>query len=550
MSIDAVIRATKLTQEQQILRSAGLVTLLTVVSRFLGYVRDLAIAVLLGTSLAADAFVIAFRIPNLLRRLTAEGAMTGAFVPVFSQYRVERPGESWNFANKMFWTLGTMLVAVTILGIIFAPAIVRVFTLLSPNPEQWSLAVLLTRITFPYCTLIALTALCSAALNTLRVFGLPAATPIFLNLTIITAAVAAWLFDYSQVAVALALGVVGGGVLQLLVQVPALVRRGMRFRFGLSFRHPGIRRVARLILPAFWGAGIYQVNVLISTIFATSAWVPQGSVAALYYADRVMEVALGAYAISIATVILPVMAQQAAERNLAAVKQTLTFALRNVGFIILPAAVGLMVLNEPIIRVLFEHQAFSSQSTALTARALVFYAVGLPAFAAVRLVVQAFYALQDTATPVRMAAVALVVNIALCYLLVRPLQHAGLALATSLASYVNLFTLYVILRRRLGAVDERAVGVSLLRAGVASAGMALLCWELERYFGLMKLDSFAVLVVGFGVTLLVALGVYAFLAWLLRAEELGEVHTLVAGRRARATVEGASVVLPSASKNK
>ncbi len=547
MSIDTGGRVTNLTQEQQILKSAGLVSVLTVVSRLFGYARDLTVAILLGTSLAADAFVIAFRIPNLLRRLTAEGAMTGAFVPVFSQYRVERPDESWDFANKMFWTLGMMLAAVTLLGIIFAPAIVRVFTLLSPNPEQWSLAVLLTRITFPYCTLIALTALCSAALNTLRVFGLPAATPIFLNLAIILAAVAAWLFGYHQVAVALALGVVGGGALQLLVQVPALVRRGMRFRFGVSFRHPGIRRVARLILPAFVGVGIYQVNVLISTVFATSAWVPQGSVAALYYADRVMEVALGVYAISVATVILPAMAQQAAERNLAAVKQTLAFAWRNVGFIILPATVGLMVLNEPIIRVLFEHEAFGSQSTALTARALVFYAVGLPAFAAVRLVVQAFYALQDTVTPVRMAAVALVVNIVFCYWLVRPMQHAGLALATSLASYVNFFALYVVLRRRLGGIGERAVGVSLLRAGVASAGMALLCWRLERYFGLMTLDSFAVLVVWFGVTLLAALGAYTFLAWLLRAGELGEFYTLVAGRR-RATA--ASVVLRSASENK
>jgi len=550
VSIDTREHATNLTQEEQILKSAGVVTLLTIVSRFFGYARDLAIAILLGTSLAADAFVIAFRIPNLLRRLTAEGAMTGAFVPVFSQYRLERRDESWDFANKMFWTLGAVLAAVTILGIIFAPAIVRVFTLLSRAPEQWSLAVLLTRITFPYCTLIALTALCSAVLNTLRVFGLPAATPIFLNLAIITAAVAAWLFDYRQVAVALALGVVVGGLLQLLVQVPALVRRGMHFRFGVSFRHPGIRRVTRLILPAFAGVGIYQVNVLISTIFATSAWVPQGSVAALYYADRVMEVALGAYAISVATVILPVMAQQAAERNLAAVKQTLAFSLRNVGFIILPAAVGLVVLNAPIIRVLFEHQAFGSQSTALTARALAFYALGLPAFAAVRLVVQAFYALQDTATPVRMAAVALVVNIVLCYLLVRPLQHAGLALATSLASYVNFFALYVILRQRLGAIHERAVGVSLLRAGVASTGMALLCWGLARYFGLMTLNSFAALVVVFGITLLVALGVYVFLAWLLRAEELSEVYTLLAGRRVRVPVEGAQVASPSATKNK
>lgn len=540
---DGVRRANHLTEKQQILRSAGLVSFLTILSRILGYARDLALAIMLGTSLVADAFVIAFRIPNLLRRLTAEGAMTGAFVPVFSHYRAERPQEAWEFANRMFWTLAAVLAAVTVLGIVFAPTIVRLFTALSPNPEQWSLAVLLTRITFPYCLLIALAALASATLNTLGVFGLPAATPIFLNLAILGAAVAAYLSGYTQAAIALALGVVVGGALQLAVQIPALWRRGMDFHFGISFRHPGVRRVGQLLLPAFAGVGIYQVNVLVSTIFATSAWVPEGSVAALYYADRVMEVALGAYAISVATVILPVMAQQAAGRDLDAMKQTLSFAFRNVAFIVLPATVGLIVLHQPIIRVLFEYSAFGSHSTALTARALVFYAVGLPAFAAVRLVVQAFYALQDTATPVRMAAVTLVANIVFCYMLVQPLQHAGLALATGLASYMNFFMLYAVLRRRIGGVQERAVAVSLLRTSAASAGMGVLCWALKRAFGLVASESAAALAGGFALMLAAALAGYALFAWLLGAEELAEIRALWLRRRERVRAGEASPVV-------
>lgn len=539
-----------MTEKQQILRSAGLVTFFTLLSRILGYARDLAIATLLGTSLTADAFVVAYRIPNLLRRLTAEGAMTGAFVPIFSHYRTERPGEAWDFARTMFWTLATVLAGVTVLGVVFAPAIVRAFTLWSPQPEQWSLAVLLTRVMFPFCVLIALAALASAALNTVGSFGLPAATPIFLNLSLIGAAVVVYVTGYRDAALVLAAGVVVGGLVQLVVQLPALWRRGMRFDFGVSFAHPGVRRVARLLLPAFAGVGIYQVNVLISTIFATSAWVREGSVAALYYADRVMEVALGAYAISVATVILPVLSQQAAAQDHSGMGRTLGFAFRNVGFIIIPASVGLIVLNGPIIRALFEYRAFNATSTALTAQALVFYAIGLPAFAAVRLVVQAFYALQDTLTPVRLAAIALVANIILCYVLVQPMQHAGLALATSLASYLNFFSLYLLLRRRIGGTEERVVGRSLLRTGLASAAMAVICWVLNRALGLMQIESAGALIVSFVLTLAAALVAYGLFAWLLGAEELGELRSLLARRRQPARENEPRAVAPSVSSNK
>ncbi|MBI2956763.1 MAG: murein biosynthesis integral membrane protein MurJ [Acidobacteria bacterium] len=533
-----------MTQTHQILRSTRVVTFVTLLSRFSGYARDLSVAVLLGTSLAADAFVIAFRIPNLLRRLMADGAMTAAFIPVFTSYRAERSqAEAWALARRMFWTLAALLAGVTVLGIFLAPALVRLFTLASPQPEQWTLAVFLTRIIFPYCALISLTALAGAILNTLRVFGLPAAVPIFLNLAIIASAVVAWWLGYAEPAVALAVGVVVGGVLQFVVQLPALIRRGMRFGFELAFRDAGVRRVGRLMLPAVAGVGLYQVNVLVTTIFASRQ---EGWISALFYADRIMEVALGAYAISVATVVLPLMSQQAVEKKLDQMRDTLTFALRNVAFIVIPAAVGLMVLRDPIVRVLFQHKSFSATSTELTAWALLFYALGLPAFAAVRLVVQGFYAIEDTATPVRVAAVALVANLVLCFLLVGPLRHGGLALATSLASYLNLILLYALFRRRVGPVGEGRLAASLLRTCAASAGMGVLCWFLSAELALMQVANFAVLLARFVATLAAGLGSYLLLAWLLRAEEMSEVYTLVTGRRARKDrVAGVHAAVPS-----
>jgi putative peptidoglycan lipid II flippase len=439
-----------------------------------------------------------------------------------------------------------VLAAVTLLGLIFAPQLVGLFTLAHPDPSEWAHAVLLTRITLPFCLLVSVTALAGAVLNTFRVFGLPAAVPILLNLAIIASALTSWLLGYSDPALALALGVVVGGILQFLAQVPALLRRGFSFRFALGFGDPGVRRVAALMLPAAAGVGIYQINVLITTAFASAQ---EGWISALYYADRIMEVALGAYAISVATVVLPVMSQQAVENRLADMCKTLTFALRNVAFIVIPAAVGLIVLRDPIVRVLFQHRAFGADSTGLTAYALLFYALGLPAFAAVRLVVQAFYARKDTATPVRVSALALGVNLGLCFLLVGPLGHGGLALATSAASYVNLIVLYVLHRRRLGAADESRLALSLLRTSAAAAVMAVACWLLHREF-LVEASNFGLLLAAFVATIALGVGVFLATAWLLRAEELGEFYTLLTGRR-RAFNRFAGVgVVPGASPHK
>ena len=302
-----------MTQKKQILKSAFVISLITVVSRILGYVRDQRITLLLGTSRTADAFVFAYRIPSVLRRLVGEGSMTASFIPVFSSYLAKKPREEvWEFANRLFWTLAAFLAVLSGLGVLFSRQLIRLFTFFTPGQCNGSRRLTLNRIMFPYIFFIGLAALGMAILNSFHVFGTPAAAPILLNLAIIASSVAIVRRYFPSPAIALAVGVLIGGALQFLLQVPQLVRHGMRFDFGISFSHPGIRSVAALMAPGFFGIGVAQINFFVDTMFATSSRMPSGSVTALYVAERVMELVLGVYAIAVATAILPMMSHQAA----------------------------------------------------------------------------------------------------------------------------------------------------------------------------------------------------------------------------------------------
>src|SRR5207245_2761737 len=288
--------------------SALITSFVTVVSRTLGYVRDQRITLLLGTTLSADAYVLAYRIPNLFRRLVAEGSMTASFLPVFSGYMQEKSREEvWDFANRLFWTLALVAAVISILGMVFSPAVVQVFSGANVARDQ---AVDLNRIIFPYLFFIALAALAMGILNCFHVFGLPAATPVLLNVATILFSVGVVWRHFKDPATSLAVGVLVGGVLQFLIQVPSLVRRGMKFTFGISFSHPAIRDVARLMIPRLFGIGIGQINLLIDTRFATAARMPSGSLAALYVAARVMELVLGGCDTAVRTAILPLTFHQ------------------------------------------------------------------------------------------------------------------------------------------------------------------------------------------------------------------------------------------------
>ena len=401
-----------LTHKRQILKSASIISIITVVSRVLGYVRDQRLTLLLGTTGIADSFILAYRIPNILRRLVGEGSMTASFIPVFSDYMRNRSREeTWAFANRLFWTFSVVLAGLTVLGVIFSPLIVRMFSMFGKNQVQLE-AVYLNRLMFPYILFIGMAALAMGILNCFHIFGMPAATPILLNISFIGFSTAAVWRYFSSPAAALAVGVLVGGILQFFLQVPQLVRKGMNFQFGISFTDPGVRRVARLMVPGFIGIGIAQINLLVDTIFVNAKIMPEGSLISLYVADRVTELVLGGYAIAVATTILPMMSHQASAGDYEGMKRTFGFSLRIVSFITIPAAVGLVILREPIVQVLFQHGQFVAESTRLTARALLYYSMGLPAFAAVKLIVPAFYSTQDTSTPVRVAGITVVANIA------------------------------------------------------------------------------------------------------------------------------------------
>jgi putative peptidoglycan lipid II flippase len=525
-----------LTDKKHILKSASIISLVTIVSRVLGYVRDQRITLLLGTTLSADAYVLAYRIPNLFRRLVAEGSMTASFIPVFSSYMQEKGKEEvWDFANRLFWTLALVAAVITVLGMVFSPAVVNLFS--GANVAR-DMAVDLNRIIFPYLFFIALAALAMGILNCFHIFGLPAATPVVLNVATILFSVGIVWHHFKNAATSLAVGVLIGGVLQFLIQVPTLVQKGMKFSFGISFKHPAIQEVARLMLPRLFGIGIGQINLLIDTKFATAAMMPAGSLAALYVADRVMELVLGGYAIAVATAILPMMSHQAAAKDYESLKKTLSFSVRIVAFITIPAALGLMVLREPIIRVLFQHGQFVAASTRLTARALLYYAIGLPALATVKLVVPAFYSTKDTKTPVIVASISLVINIVLNILFLKVffarVQNGGPALATALATFFDFFALLVIFRLRYGSMGITETLRSFAKISLCSGIMAAACWLGNHYTSFTMHSRFLVQVSVFVGLIVGATVLYLALAWIFRCHEIQEVYGIAVRRRAGA----------------
>jgi len=522
-----------LTDKKHILKSASIISLVTVVSRILGYVRDQRITLLLGTTLSADAYVLAYRIPNLFRRLVAEGSMTASFIPVFTGYMREKSREEvWDFANRLFWTLALVAAIITILGMVFSPAVVQLFSGANVARQQ---AVDLNRIIFPYLFFIAIAALAMGILNCFHVFGLPAATPVLLNIATILFSVGIVWHHFKDAATSLAVGVLVGGVLQFLIQVPSLVQRGMKFDFGISFSHPAIRDVARLMLPRLFGIGIGQINLLIDTRFATAARMPAGSLAALYVADRVMELVLGGYAIAVATAILPMMSHQAAAKDFESLKKTLSFSVRIVAFITIPAALGLMVLREPIIRVLFQHGQFVAESTRLTARALLYYAIGLPALATVKLVVPAFYSTRDTKTPVIVASISLVLNIVLNIVFLEfffnKVKNGGPALATALATFFDFFALLIIFRLRYGPMGTMEIFRSFAKVSLCAGIMGVACWFGNYYTAFTVHSRFLVQLLVFSGLIIGATVLYLALAWIFRCHEVEEVYGIATRRR-------------------
>ncbi len=471
-------------ENRQVTRAAGVVGAATLLSRIFGYVRDMVLASFFGAGMAADAFIAAFRIPNLLRRLFGEGSLSLAFVPVFTDALINGDREdAHRLAVSSLKLLLVCLSVVAIVGVVAAPLIIHaVAPGFATPPEKMALTVTLTRIMFPYVILIGLVALCMGILNVLGHFAAPAVAPLMLNLAMIGAVFAVSRFSDSQTVRVLGLsgGVLLGGILQLALQLPYLVKHGIRFWNRSGLWHPRMRAVGLLMLPTIFGAAVYQINILVGTLLASL--LAEGSVSYLYYADRLVQFPLGIFGQAAATAVLPSLSRQAASHDHAGMGETFGHAMRLVLFLTLPAMVGLIVLREPIVALLFQRGAFDPQTARLTSDALLYYALGLWAFSAVRIVVSTFYAMQDTRTPVISATLAIAANILLGMALMGPMGHCGLALATSLSSMMNLTILVVHLRRKLGVIRWRSILSSclktLLASGVMAAAVIMLCRRL------------------------------------------------------------------------
>jgi len=518
-------------------RNAGAVGIATMGSRVLGLLRDQTMAVLFGAGFATDAFNVAFRIPNLLRDLFAEGAMSSAFVPTFTGVRKQQGDEAaWELGRQLMMTLLAVLLGLCVLGWVFAPQLVNLFAGgFAKVPGKLELTVQLTRVMLPFLPVVALAAAAMGMLNARNVFFVPALAPALLNIGMIVfglALIPATRAFGQPAILAMAAGVVLGGLLQFVCQLPALAKLGFRFRFEWPRADAGVRRVASLMLPATVGLAATQVNVLVSTVIAAS--LQQGSVSWLYYAFRLMQLPIGVFGVALATVSLPALSRAAVDGDMDALKRTLSSAVRLVFLLTIPSALFLAVTARPVIALLFEHGRFGATDTLHTADALLMYCVGLPAFAAVGIFTRAFYALGETRVPVQASFVSVGLNIALNLLFVGPLAslglgHAGLALATSITSIVNLAQLAFYLHRRVGDFEQRRILTTLARVGLASAAVAAVIAYALSAIG----DRAPHGVLGAGLTVAAAAAAALVLAAITfrvaRVEELGVLDDLAKG---------------------
>lgn len=489
---------------------------MTLLSRVLGFVRDITAAFIFGASPGYDAFLLANRIPNLLRRLFAEGAFSQAFVPVLSEYQTKNsPEEVKTFVNHITGNLALVLALVTIGGIICAPLFIYLF---APGFEAGStrhaMATDMLRLTFPYIFFISLTALSGSLLNTHGKFGVPAITPVLLNVSLIIAS--CWLAPHlQQPEVALAWGVLLAGVAQLAFQVPFLIKMGIMPRPQINWRDPAVRRVLLLMPPAIFGAAIGQITLLVDSLFAS--FLVTGSISWLYYADRLMEFPLGIIGVGIATVILPSLARQHASGSKQEFAKTIDWSVRCTILIGVPAMIGLFVLAGPLVATLFQSRKFTNHDVLMTQQSLMAYALAVLGFMLAKIFSSAFYATQDIKTPVKISMIILVINVLLNALLINKLAHVGLALATSLTSLLNALFLYKKWQSKHAFKFQDGWNVFLIRIVVASGFLISFLYSLSPHLDLwlewgrtQRVMSLVPLIVGGAVVytgVLLALGV-------------------------------------------
>ncbi|HLG15551.1 MAG TPA: murein biosynthesis integral membrane protein MurJ [Blastocatellia bacterium] len=486
---------------RSVARSAGIVSMAVMASRVLGLVREILFAYFFGASksFANDAFVIAFRIPNLLRDLFAEGALSSAFVTVFSDYLVTKDEkEAFRLSSLLATALILVLGTLVVLGIIFAPDVVRVFAPgFGDDPAKFQLTVRLTRIMMPFILLVALAAQAMGVLNARDRFGVPALASSFFNLgsiigglffaslltdPIFSHPIRAMKDNPVEAIIGMAYGVLIGGFLQYAVQWPSLRRAGFRYRPMLSFSDPGVRRIFSLMGPAVIGAAAVQINILINSNFASN--LPgDGPVSWLNYSFRLMQFPIGVFGVAIATATLPAISRSAALGEIGEFRHTLAGSIRLAFLLTIPSAAGLAILGRPIIALIYERGGFGAADTDRTAAALACYAIGLAGYAAVRILAPAFYALGDARTPMMISLLSIVTNFVMNWALVGILEERGLALSTSTVALMNFAILFILMRRRIAGIEGRKTATAISKILLASGAMAIACWGLSRFVG-------------------------------------------------------------------
>lgn len=435
------------TKQTSLLRSTALVATMTMLSRVVGFARDVLIALLFGATAGVDAFLVAFKIPNFMRRLFAEGAFSQAFVPVLAEFQQRSTHqEVQQFINRIAGMLGLVLLSVTLLAILLSPLLIMIFAPgFGIGSIRFELASDMLRITFPYLMLISLTAMCSAVLNTYGYFGVPAVTPVLLNISMILAAVCLRFF-FAVPVVALAWGVFLAGFAQLLWQLPFLYRIHLLPVPIIKWGDSGVMKVMKLMVPALFGVSVAQVNLLIDTVFAS--FLVTGSVSWLYYSDRLTDLPLGVFGVAIATVILPHLSREHTRLENGKFSQAIDWGLRMIGLIALPSAIGLFILAGPLLATLVGYGKFTSYDVMQSRLSLMAMALGIPAFMWIKVLAAAFYAQQNIKTPVKVGIIAMISNMVFNLILIVPLKHAGVALATTLAAYLNAGLLFMLLYKQ------------------------------------------------------------------------------------------------------
>ena len=521
-------------------KAAGAVGIAVMCSRVLGLIREQVFAALFGAGTSMDAFVVAFRTPNLLRDLFAEGALSTAFITTFSKKIAnENDDAAWRLANKVATLTAVFMSAVTLLGIFLAPALVHVLAKgFEATPGKFELTVQLTRIMFPFILMVSLAALVMGMLNAKHVFGMPAMASSFFNLgSIIGGVVLGWMLDPhfgTRSLVGLSLGTLIGGFLQLVVQFPALRKVGYRFRPDFAWRDPGVRQILLLMGPAVIAASAVQVNVMVNGNFASH--LGNGPVSWLNYAFRLMQLPIGIFGVAIGTVTLPVVSRFAAARDETGIRSTLARGLRLAALLTIPCAIGLWFFSEPIISLIFQRRRFTFEDTLQTAAALKFYAIGLAAYSGIKVLAPAFYAIDKRNAPMLVSFGSIITN----YLLNQfftfhlGLGHRGLALSTGLVAMINFLILYALMARHTRGLETRALCVTLAKLALAGAALAAVCVAAQRFvFAGLATMAFVPKLIGVFGTIALGGAVFGAVIWLLGVDEVRDLSALISRKLAR-----------------